>query len=137
MEYSDWIKDLFSELKEKENKIITELRKDFFLLVQPVFEKYPSINKISIIGYANYFNDGDPCTYCLHYDSLAINGIGEWEEEEDAGEWEPDFDKAFKEFETKLEVIPTEYYETIFGNNTKIIIYSDGKIEKEDYDRHD
>lgn len=75
------IKQKIADINAKKQELVSDLRKDFAPMLQPLFEK--SNGKIKSFGwtqYTPYFNDGDECTFSTNVDYPYINGEDELKE---------------------------------------------------------
>ncbi len=71
----DNIKQEFKIFEDKKKVMVEELRKQFPVILAPLFEKSKIINSIGWTQYTPYFNDGDECTFCVHKNDLYINKV--------------------------------------------------------------
>lgn len=58
--YEQVNKELNEALRENGQSFIESLFKD-------IFDRHPGVNKLCIMGYTPYFNDGDACTHSAEY----------------------------------------------------------------------
>lgn len=78
MEILEKIKVQLAEIAKQKEQLTSELRKEFYPMLKPLFEK--SNGKITSIGWHQYtphFNDGDECTFSTNFDldwGIEFNG---------------------------------------------------------------
>lgn len=126
MELIDQIKGEFAAFAEKKKILTDQLKSEFPAILKPLFEKYPSVEKVRWNQYTPYFNDGDTCEFSAHIDSLAIND----DEMYDGSDENAD---AADDFSTALGEIPEEMLKEIFGDHVEVIVNRDGTVETEEY----
>lgn len=129
MELIEKIKGEFTAFAEKKKALSDELKKDFPAILKPLFDKYPSVEKIRWTQYTPYFNDGDECTFSANVWDIAINDDEMYEGAEENSQPADEFSAALKE-------IPSEMLKDIFGDHVEVTIKRDGTIETEEYE-HD
>lgn len=89
MEVLEQIKAKVAEINKQKEELVSQLRKDFAPMLQPLFEKSSGkIQSISWSQYTPYFNDGDECVFSVHADldySLKLNGVSfdDYDEDEE------------------------------------------------------
>lgn len=130
-------KDYYSKSKELGGKLF-----NCFLKVNP------DVDKIRLVGYIPYFNDGDECVFSIHYSSYFLNNSDRTDlsDNETPGEisWYWSYKKGnndpeeqrYQLFKRIVDAIPDEVYRGMFGDHFEVFIYSDGRVEK-DYYEHD
>jgi hypothetical protein len=74
MEVLTKIKQQLAEFDAKRKEMVSELQKEFPLILQPLLHKDETIKSISWNQYTPYFNDGDECTFSVHNDDIYVNG---------------------------------------------------------------
>jgi hypothetical protein len=129
MDLIEQIKGEFAAFAEKKKALTDQLKGEFPAILKPLFEKYPSVEKIRWRQYTPYFNDGDECTFSAHVDSLAIN-------DDEPYETSDGNEDASEEFTDALGEIPEEMLKEIFGDHVMVIVNRDGTVETEEYE-HD
>lgn len=152
MEAIEKIKAGIAEINKKKAELTEQLRKDFPEILKPLFDKSDKINSIGWTQYTPYFNDGDSCEFCTHFDDLYING--EYQDDIDAldwrigyylkgderykfdDSWDLDMYKVVEEFKDVLNSIDDEFYLDLFGDHVKVTINRYGTVETEEY-KHD
>jgi len=129
----DNIKAKIQDIDNQRKALIEEIRKDFFPILKPVFDKYPDAQKVSWRQYTPYFNDGDECIFGMHggYDSIDINGVDYYNDENYE---KPEKKEMFNEFADTLGAISEEFYKDLFGDHVEVTILRNGEIETEEYD---
>ena len=88
MKLIEKVKSVVSKIQEMKEKLIEEIRPNFFEIVKPVFDENENLKSISWTQFTPYFNDGDPCQFSTNFDyDLRLNKKDEYDSEE--------FDKEF------------------------------------------
>ena len=59
------IKNIYNNAKVDTSK---KLEQALFQYIQPIFDKYPTVDNLSFLAFTPYFADGDVCTYSTHLD---------------------------------------------------------------------
>lgn len=128
-ELIDLIKNEFKTFEAKKKALTEQLKQEFPALLKPLFEKYPSVEKIRWAQYTPYFNDGDECVFRANVEELAIN-------DDEMYEGSDENEDAQIEFSSALSAMPDEMMKDVFGDHVEVTVYSDGRIETEEYE-HD
>ena len=81
------IKAELAAFEEKKKSFIAELRKEFPTMFKDIFTTAPKLKSVSWTQYTPYFNDGDTCYFSAHTDDLEINGVSEYNDDEDNEEY--------------------------------------------------
>lgn len=74
MELLEKIKSELEAFEVKKQAFVTELRKEFPQILEPLFVANPKIKNIGWTQYTPYWNDGEECTFGLNISELYING---------------------------------------------------------------
>lgn len=134
------ITESFEKLKRKE----TELgQKTFKSVCDYIFAAYPQINNIAFTGWTPYFSDGDASHFSVNIDSMSINGISEYEydnEDEEGGISNKERESLIsilKHIKPLLSAIPDRVYEEMFGEEFTVTAKKDGSVETGDAPSHD
>lgn len=77
------IKAELAAFEAKKQAFISELRKEFPTMFKDIFATAPNLKSVSWTQYTPYFNDGDTCYFSAHTDDLEINGVSEYNDDED------------------------------------------------------
>lgn len=133
---------MFKELRDKANiKIQESFRK--------IFDKYPSLESFSWVGFVPYFNDGDECVWGLveYYGELndeRVNpdsfyshefcGDSKTEEWYKNNKWAKG---AVKDCWEIIYSIPRDILKTIYGDHVKVTMYRNGTTNVEEFTEHD
>lgn len=122
-------------LSEQGEQALKEAFKEFFT-------KHPQVGTISWTQYTPYFNDGDACYFSRHEleideedDEDYDDDDGEEGEEQEEVAAEPVEDATLWDDLMKLEDIPDDVYESVFGDHARIVATPD-QFEVTEYD-HD
>ncbi len=95
-----------------------------------LFAKWADLQTVSFQCYAAYFADGDETPFRAHIDYPSFNGGDRWEDA-------PTVSKAcVEEVKTLLRAFPHDVYESMFGNNTEVVVSREG-VSVTDYTDHD
>lgn len=153
MELVDKINEQLEAFKAKRADLVKQLQAEFPSLLLPLFSQSKRIESIGWRQYTPYFNDGDECIFGVHNDDLTINGIDDYDGDENeiafikekiwnGDKWvvntnldKPEFD-LLQQIEKVLRSIPDDFYKDLFGDHVKVTVYKDGRIETEEYE-HD
>lgn len=150
MEILEKIKAELKVFEDKKKKLTEELRKEFPKLLQPLLEQSKVIDSISWTQYTPYFNDGDECEFSVHVDDLQINGLSEYELEDNPASIltkrvynqgykpNPNYDaiegKILENIKNVLTEVPDDFYKDLFGDHAYITINKSGEIKVDGYD---
>lgn len=153
MELIEKINEQLEAFKAKRTDLVKQLQTEFPSLLLPLLSQSKRIESIGWRQYTPYFNDGDECIFGVHNDDLTINGIDDYDGEEndiafikekiwDGDKWvintnldKPEFD-LLQQIEKVLRSIPDDFYKDLFGDHVKVTVYKDGRIETDEYE-HD
>jgi hypothetical protein len=130
------LNDLNKKLKTLREEIKKMSEQEFSKYLQEyVFSKMPQLESVGWKQYANYFCDGDPCSFYVHDYTLEFNEMYIEEDEESLMKLEgyEDAKTAMQEF---LFDIDSEIFEMTFGPDQHIVIHRNGKIENNEYGTH-
>jgi hypothetical protein len=142
MEVLTKIKQQLAEFDAKRKEMVSELQKEFPLILQPLMQKDETIKNISWNQYTPYFNDGDECTFSVYNDDIYVNGedlydLEGYEQSYSRKDREPNnLERTIDEIRAVLREIPEDFYKDLFGDHVKVTVNRDGTIETEEYD-HD
>lgn len=141
------------ELVKKTNQALnSEIEKLLSLHLRNLFSQKPEIKRYRWRQYRNYWNDGDTCYFRIRREGFELKDqeklfpkFGE--------DWiymhDYEFPDGFKENPEYQELIKAEknlssflhqyddYLENIYGNDSQITVYPDGRLEVEEYSDHD
>ncbi len=95
-----------------------------------LFAKHADLQTVSFQCYAAYFNDGDECPFRARTDYPSFNGADRYEDQQ------PVSKACETEVRTLLRAFPHDVYETMFGNNTEVVVSREG-VSVTDYTDHD
>lgn len=123
------------EFKELQAKLIADARIQFPSVILPIMNRSERIQSMAWRQYANYFNDGDPCTFSVRHYDIDLNGVSHYESQSE-GLTDEDWELA-NEMEKVMKTIPDEVYEKVFGDHAEITISKNGTISVSEFNRHD
>lgn len=108
-----------------------------------IFNTYEGLETIAWRQYAPSFNDGDPCEFSAHVDSdsLFINGVSRWDDEEEDEEDDEELPTLTKEQREEiadaaselLEALGNEFFEETYGNGKTVTLKRNGEHTTRDY----
>lgn len=139
----DTLIENFNEQKELLKK---QARGLFLEAAQELFEAYPELESFGWKQYTPYFNDGDACTFSVHYP--IINGwdqdygyfVAEGGHEDESRELTVSEQLVLKKLTKPVEYLigklPEEIMQEVFGDHIIVKITRDGVIDTEEYN-HD
>ncbi len=128
----------FKETVEKQKAEFKDLcRSKFTELTKELFETNPDLESFGFKCYANYFNDGDICSFEVYGDYPDINGVDGYNIDADSDSDNQKLENLQLKVREFINAFPTELFEDIYGNDTAVTIYRDGKTEIEEYTEHD
>lgn len=73
--------ELRIKMTELETEIKSKYRDALKEATSEIFEKFPTLENFSWTQYTPYFNDGEPCEFCIHADYPSATFAGEEEDE--------------------------------------------------------
>jgi len=134
------VQELVNKLKEFEEKFKQESRAVFAEGCRELFANNPELESFGFKNYCPYFCDGDPCRFGVYADYADINGIDGYEiysikDGAEKGKLER-LQESVRKFIYAFP-IPTDSFEKIFGDNSAVTVYRDGRIVQEEYSDHD
>lgn len=153
MEVINKINEQLEAFKAKRTDLVKQLQTEFPALLAPLLSQSKRIESIGWRQYTPYFNDGDECIFGVHNDDLTINGIDDYDGDENeiafikekiwnGDNWvvntnldKPEFE-LLQQIEKVLRSIPDDFYKDLFGDHVRVTVYKDGRIETEEYE-HD
>lgn len=149
------VEQVLAEL-ERITQELEQLKKDYYSkskelgqrLFRGFLEANPDVDKIRIVGYIPYFNDGDECVFGIYSHSYFLNNSdrADLSGDENPGEiayyWsykkgkgDPE-EERYALFDRIVNAIPDEVYRDMFGDHFEVYIYSTGEVEINGYE-HD
>lgn len=142
----DKVKNLVSEIQDKQATLNKECQKVLEGAFKEIFEKYPKLNTFSFKQYTDYWADGDPVSFSVHSypESIDINGYNldnvDCDEEENViehfGMNETEVETITEEISELLQHIPEDTMLSIYGDHAEVVVSRTGTVV-EDYSNHD
>lgn len=68
------IKDAQKQIEKLQGKLVEYSEKLFKTTCVEIFKKHKDFNSFAWTQFTAYWNDGDPCEFCAHTDSIYIDG---------------------------------------------------------------
>jgi hypothetical protein len=118
----------FSNFKSKVEELRMQLQKtgEQFLIQNfaDLFNKYPSLERISWQQYTPYFNDGEECVFRSYHKYADVEGEALTDKERDEVE---------EELKTFMSQFDDELLKNLFGDHVQLIVSKEG-ITVEEYE---
>lgn len=108
------------------------------------FEAHPNVDAVRWTQYAPSFNDGDPCVFTVHDPEVryvknaeeSSEPVRDEDEDDDDDDDDGDFDE-YPEIDSptldKIWALPASFFETVFGEGSKVTITRDLAVAVEEY----
>lgn len=117
-------------------------------LFSDILKKYPNVTSLTWAQYTPYFNDGESCIFGVHNDDIRLNNDDDYNMYVSSYGMDDDVAEHYsfenlsqgqtfcKEIFEVFSQFTDEEMLDLFGDHVEVTVYSDGKIEIDDY-HHD